>query len=297
MQNIAFDAPAVTIRFVMPGPQLAPFVTTLYHMQIGSVRDGYLEDWLHPEWANLRFRNQTPLEAGIGDSPLCSVPEVVMTGPTSMCTRFRARQGRFWGVGLLPLGWTKFCSANASDHRDRFCDATNDPKLAEIAAVGDGLFRADGDIHAEAEMLQRRLGRLLDRPVAGEDRISKVNAALVDPEVTSVSEFADHTAMTPRTLERLCKRVFGFPPKLLLRRQRFLRSLSRYMLDPSLSWISSLDHGYHDQAHFVRDFHRFMKMSPSAYSRLEHPILMAAMRGRMEAAGEAMQALHRPADA
>lgn len=278
----------------MPEPDLAPYVTTLYHMEVGAIGGGYLEDWLHPEWGNLRFRDASPLEAGIGTSPLEVVPRTVLTGPTSRATRFRVRPGRFWGIGLLPLGWAQFCRRDAADYRDCFCDPHSEGPLARVANVGEGLFSGPPDVLREAAHLQARLRHLIARPVSGEERIAKVNAALLDPEVSSVVEFADHAAISPRTLERLCRRVFGFPPKLLLRRQRFLRSLARYMMDPSMSWLGSLDSGYHDQAHFVRDFHRFMTMSPSAYARMEHPILMAAMRGRMEAAGQAMQVLHEP---
>ena len=45
----------------------------------------------------------------------------------------------------------------------------------------------------------------------------------------------------------------------------------------------------------IRDFKRFMLMSPSEYARLPHPILAAAAHARMAVAGEAMQVLHSPA--
>ena len=66
------------------------------------------------------------------------------------------------------------------------------------------------------------------------------------------------------------------------------------MLDPSLKWLNTLDQQYHDQAHFVRDFKRFMGMSPSAYAKLDKPILMAAAQARMAIAGQAVQGLHDP---
>jgi len=66
------------------------------------------------------------------------------------------------------------------------------------------------------------------------------------------------------------------------------------MLDPTMKWLNTLDCQYHDQAHFVRDFKRFMCMSPSTYSKLEKPLLVAAARARMEIAGETVQGLHDP---
>jgi hypothetical protein len=73
-----------------------------------------------------------------------------------------------------------------------------------------------------------------------------------------------------------------------------MRSLAQYMLDPSLRWIGAIDAHYHDQAQFVRDFHRFMGMSPSEYAARPHPILDAVMHARAAAAGAAVQALHPP---
>jgi hypothetical protein len=79
-----------------------------------------------------------------------------------------------------------------------------------------------------------------------------------------------------------------------MRCQRFLRSLARFMLDPSLNWLEALDCHHHDQSNFVSDFKRLMRVSPSAYAKRDKPLLTAAMRARMEVAGAAVQALHKP---
>ena len=131
-------------------------------------------------------------------------------------------------------------------------------------------------------------------PSDEEARIRAAHAALINDDTTSVADLAGQLGMSARSLERLSLRAFGFSPKLLLRRQRFLRSLAQFMLDPSLKWIRTLDYQYVDQAHFVRDFQRFMGMSPSRYGALEHPVLRAAAQARTAAAGQAVQALHRP---
>jgi methylphosphotriester-DNA--protein-cysteine methyltransferase len=121
-----------------------------------------------------------------------------------------------------------------------------------------------------------------------------LHRALLDQEVGSVSQIADHLGVTLLQLERLSKRVFGFSPKLLIRRQRFLRTLALLMRQPSAKWADILDPQYHDQAHFNRDFQRFFGMAPKQYLALDKPIVLAAALARMEALGDPLQGLHKP---
>jgi methylphosphotriester-DNA--protein-cysteine methyltransferase len=110
----------------------------------------------------------------------------------------------------------------------------------------------------------------------------------------TVTELVEQVGTSQRTVERLCHRHFGFSPKLLLRRQRFMRSLAQFMLDPSLKWIGAMDSSYHDQAQFVRDFHEFMSMTPREYAAMPHPILDKFMHERARIHGAAVQTLDRP---
>ena len=73
-----------------------------------------------------------------------------------------------------------------------------------------------------------------------------------------------------------------------------MRSLTQFMLDPSLKWIGALDGSYHDQAQFVRDFHEFMGMAPRGYAHRPHPILETFMHERARVRGAAVQTLDRP---
>ena len=295
MTSVGVGQPSVQLRFFMPSAALAPYVTTFYHMEIDQAGDVPLVDYLHPEWANIRISEGADLQAGIGQEALQSVPRFVATGPTSLTTKFSIREGSFWGIGLLPLGWLQFVGAPAHNYADRFCDADKDPFFSTLKPLGDTLFAAGSDLAAQAQLIEDHLVGLLKEPSEEAEAVTRVHGALVDTNLSVVSELVEASGMQIRTLERFSKRIFGFPPKLLLRRQRFLRSLSQFMLDPSLSWLKTLDYQYHDQAHFVRDFRRFMTMPPNKYRQMDHPILMAAVRGRMAAAGEAVQALHDPA--
>ncbi|MDE2562053.1 MAG: AraC family transcriptional regulator [Sphingomonadales bacterium] len=284
----------VRVRFHQPSPALRPYFTTFYLTEI-EVPDGQrVVDWLHPEWANLRcFRGDLPLSEIQGEPPLQDVSAIV-TGPTSSTLRFTIGTSRIWGIGFLPLGWSAFIGRQANQYADRLFDAGCAPDFAPLSPLIDSLFDGEPDEMAELQRIEAYFLKRRDPDLPDRARIIACHAALVDPDVSTVAEFAEATGIAAHTLERLCRRHFGFPPSLLLRRQRFMRSLAHYMLDPSLKWIGAIDGHYHDQAQFVRDFHRFMGMSPSEYAAAPHPILNAVMRARQEFVGSAVQALHVP---
>ncbi len=300
---------AITVRFALPSAELRPYVTTYYYTQaVASPAEPILEDYLHPEWPNLRFMDPDWASTAIGDAPVQMSPAFSATGPTSRANRFQIRSGRSWGIGLMPLGWAALVDAPAHEYADRTVDGRGDTAFAAFRPLADALSRAlaasNGDFAEELAIIEDHMEALATEldgerevtPPGSARAIAAINAALVDPELATVSELADQVGMNIRSLERLSKRAFGFTPKLLLRRQRFLRSLAQFMLDPSLKWLSTLDYQYHDQAHFVRDFKRFMGMAPSAYAKLDKPLLMAAAQARMAIAGEAVQGLHDPAE-
>ncbi len=287
---------AVSVRFFMPSPQVAPYISTYYLTDFAVPEGSEVEDWLHPEWANLRIWDKAASRIGIGGEALSTAPRIIATGPTSLTGHFVAGRARAWGVGILPQGWARFVDAPANRYADRFCDGQADPAFARFAPLFEGVFKAVADPAAEAARMDAFFCDLIERcpPHEDEVRIRAAHAALVDDQVTTVADLSDRLGISSRSLERLSLRAFGFSPKLLLRRQRFLRSLAQFMLDPSLTWIKTLDWHYVDQAHFVRDFRRFMSMSPSSYAALDHPVLRSAARARAVAAGAAVQALHRP---
>jgi AraC-like DNA-binding protein len=292
-QNLA---DAVTVRFFMPSPAVAPYISTYYLTDFAVAEGEQVEDWLHPEWANLRIWDRDASQVAVGAGPLCPAPQMIATGPTSLTGHFIAGRARVWGIGILPQGWARLVDASAAQFSDRVCDGRSEPAFAQFAPLFGQVFGAAPDPAAEAARIDAYFCELLGRrpPHDDEPKIRAAHAALMDDNIASVGDLSERLGISPRSLERLSLRAFGFSPKLLLRRQRFLRSLAQFMLDPSLTWIKTLDWHYVDQAHFVRDFRRFMTMSPSAYAAHDHPVLRSAARARSVAMGAAVQALHRP---
>ena len=167
-------------------------------------------------------------------------------------------------------------------------------RFAHFAPLADLLCDPESDIETQYDALVAALAKAM-RPSRDEPRIARVHAALVNGDHASVHELASACAMSIRTLERVCTRYFGFSPKLLMRRQRFMRSLATFMLQRGgRPWTEAMDAHYHDQAQFTREFRDFMTMNPSEYAALDHPILTSFMEARAKAWGSAAQTLDSP---
>ncbi|MFM6930632.1 MAG: helix-turn-helix domain-containing protein [Novosphingobium sp.] len=272
------------------------YFTTFYCVEFACDDVGERFDYLHPEWANLRIVDTSELWAENRAGTRIGRTGFFFTGPSSHAVRFEFDGPfRMWGIGVLPLGWAKFFRADAALWADVLVDGHGDDRLAEFSDLARRLFHGAADREAELERINAFFLERQHLPVTDEARILAIHTALIDPEIDNVSALVERAGVSQRTLERVCQRAFGFSPKLLLRRQRFLRSLAKYVLDPSLRWIGALDSQYHDQAQFVRDFKQFMGMSPRQYGLLDKPILTAVMRERARFAGKAVQGLDTPA--
>ena len=275
----------ITVHFFQPSPALRGYFTAFYLTEIDAAPGVMVDDYLHPEWAAMRFTEGPPPLASVGPGPLVAQWPFVANGPTSKAIHFGCLKSRIWGLGLQPAGWAKFIPDAAAMLANVTVDGTRHPAFARFAPLLAQIFDGRHDPAAEAARIDAHLLTMVDLTVPGEEAIAAVHLAILDSEVATVAALVERTGLALHSLERLTRRYFGFSPQLLLRRQRFLRSLAQYMLDPSLNWIGAIDGQYHDQAQFVRDFKAFMGLTPRQYAALPHPILHPIMRQRMTDAG------------
>ncbi|QKG71020.1 helix-turn-helix domain-containing protein [Erythrobacter mangrovi] len=292
LATVEYASNELRLRLVGPPPDLAPYLSGYYRTEV--MPGALVEDWLPPEEANLRTGQAEEYVAAIGTDQLAVVPPAVISGPTDRVTHLRLGGGKFWGIGLTPAGWARFIGLPASDFANRFDDIARHPRLQSLRDMLDTLRGNGDDTDASVALINRTFRDLLDRRSPNEAAIHAVHHAIGTEGNVPVAQIACMAGMNARTFERFCGRHFGFPPARLLRRQRFLRSLGKYMLDPAMRWINSLDGHYHDQAHFIREFRSIMQMTPTEYAERSHPITGAAVQVISAAAGVAMQALHMP---
>lgn len=260
------------MRFFDLPRELAPLVSLAYHVEVRLDQGAEpVSDYLLPEWANLRFITGTPPQLRSLDGLASFRSPFVAGGPTTQPVHFTLGDCRFWGVGLLPLGWATFMDRPARTMANVVTDGREHPAFAGFAGLAEQLTGSDLSPDDGAAALFAWLEERIV-PVRQGARIQAVQEALADPSVLRVSDLAQATGLQLRTLERLCADTFGFSPGTMLRRQRVVRSLLAFGANPGVRWATLIDRQYHDQSHFVRDFQAFMGMTPGEYARLPHPI-------------------------
>ena len=282
----------IAVQFALPAPELRRFISG-YHCYALTFPAGHLHDDLfYPAWANIRFyAATTDWRITIGDASFDPVPRAALFGPTSRSSASRSGSGLLIGAGLTPLGWSRFVRADAAGFADRIVPLGD--AMPHADAIADAVLGAGTMEKAAAAMDAWFLARL--GPATKRDaRIEAMHRLLAEAPPISVNQAAAELGLHPRAFLRLAMAAFGFRPKLLLRRARFVRTLTRLEEGAHANWLDVLDLGYHDQSHFIRDSHEFLGMAPGDFLRLPRPINAASTRLRRAMLGAPAQALHRP---
>ena len=260
---------------------LERYVTGYHHFTVPVLADGRLNDAFFPSVATIRvaLRGSPPWSLRIGSRTYDPMPVVTLTGPTSYAGYLTCSGGSLVGVGLLPFGWAQLFGGDVSRFSNRVVPLGDIDPGAEMlrAALDDG----EDVQQAFDHWLEARLQR---RPPADE-RIHALCTMLLDPATTRIETVAEALDMTPRALAALTRFNFGFTPKLLLRRTRFLRALSALLTSPQAGPSVLEEAGYWDRSHFLRDSHLFLGCSVREFSRRRGPLNQLAIKARTEVLG------------
>jgi AraC-like DNA-binding protein len=266
-------------------------VTTYYLVKVEG--PGAVRDQIFPEWPNFRMILSGQWTADFPDEPTRPVPVDGVTGALERAVWVEGTAGLMVGVGLMPQGWPRFTDLPADEFTNRMRPMADvlgpaAPALhARLAAAA-----PQGDAALFAVLDEELPGLLREAPQAGP--VATAHRALQDPEVQTVPDWAEAMSLSPRQLERFCRRYLGLSPKRLLRRQRLLRTLASMREAPHGAWTQFLDDRYADQAHFIHEFNYYMGMTPRAYLARTQPFMAEAWRRRKELLGSPVQVLQPP---
>lgn len=271
---------SVQIRFFEPPVRLRRYFNAFYLNEVSLPPGETFTDFLMPSWGLVGFNNSASHEIVFPSGDSFSGFNFAITGPFTRAARLTVGSTRNWGLGLLPMGWVKFIGAPAKRFANRSVDGHSDPAFSVFQSLASKIFGSEPDSDGEfGKIADHFLNQPdLDEVTQEESRIAGIYEALQDASLEKVSDLAERANLNVRTLERACNRAFGFPPKSLLRRQRFLRSMEYRRREPNAPWTDAMDDGYHDQSQFVREFRQFMGMSPSEYALLERPLVDPLMK-------------------
>ena len=284
--------PHTALRYEIPRPALVRFVAD-YHVLDSEISPGHgPSEWMLPNSPAVRFilaDHSMALTLGASDPE--TLPRAALYGITSRAANMlHGGGGVTVGFNLTAVGFARLFGANATVLRDRVVPLDHLLPPEWVEAVLDQL-RASDRGPAVKGILDRALPPLFAEPHPLEGDIQRIADMLLRPGVVNLADEAAVIGMSQRKLERLSSRFFGFPPKLLLRRARFLRSIVALKLAGPPFDMSAIDPGYHDQPHFIRDAHRFVGMAPTRFLRIATPYLDSVLRARAIVHGAAIAAL------
>ncbi|MCY1016102.1 DUF6597 domain-containing transcriptional factor [Pyxidicoccus sp. MSG2] len=89
--------------------------------------------------------------------------------------------------------------------------------------------------------------------------------AFEEPDLTSVAEVNRRTGLSPKRLLALFREEVGLSPKTFWRVRRFRAALRDLDLGSLRGAALAAEHGYCDQAHFLREFRSLAGSSPREY--------------------------------
>lgn len=244
-----------------------------------------------PNWPVIRFvfadHPITVEGTGIYWSPLL---EAGFYGTTSRALRHTSYGGVTIGVSLTPAGLARLLDIDVSQYRDRMVPLDRLLAPADCAALVAEL-RASDRGPAVKPILDRFFLAYMARPHRAERDIARLTELLLDERFRTAGDIARELGMERHTLRRLSLRRFGFPPKLLMRRTRFLRSLIALKETGATKGYHAIDAAYTDTSHFLRDSERFLGMTARRFLKLETPFLDCVLRARKLVLGAATPAL------
>jgi len=267
-----------SMRYYSPAPALRSLLSSYYVIEFGA---GAITDVMRAELANVRFLIEGSSELTWPDGrvrkgvtglfgPRCAPLGMVCEGP-----------GKVFGAGIMPLGWSALFGLDADELADdmlpldevvgplgtrTLCRMRNSADDAGLVAAADDFFLR---LAGGRDLANDWFGRLVDD-------------WLVGGSTTGVDGLVERADLSARQVERLCRRYYGAPPKLLMRKYRALRAAVGFSLDPEASWLDVAGDDFYDQSHFIREFKTFVGMTPTQFAANGAAVMSHSIRLRRQ---------------
>lgn len=289
----AFDMPAGTaLRYERPTAILQALLPSYAVLDSDLAVWKGPDSWALPGWPQIWIvLTEGKISVSVRKRRAEELGAAMVFGGSSCAMPMTAHGGASVVIDISPLGWARLFNASAKSTRDQIMPL--DQLLAhgwanELIAL---LHNSNQGTEVKG-ILDDFFIRHLPSPGPDEENVARIHAAIGDETLASMEEMADHLAMDPRALRRFGTKYFGYPPIVLKRRTRFLRTLTTMMLAPDLPQFSQPS-GYYDATHFIRDGNHFLGITPRRFMAMPMPYLRAALRARTIVIGQPLPLLDR----
>ena len=269
-----------------PSERLAPYVARHYVFNVEAPDQFELIDHLLSETAFVRLLLRGDWAAEVVKGIWSNVGKAVFFGPNSRPLKVRVRGGFcVVGIAFCPAGWRALSDIPADAFTDRMVPLSDmlgrraETLLDDVSAVSDDSAAGDARIVAAIErvvtdLLETRGWPRADEAMQRFERLARNNSTAM------VRDVAAQLGMSERQLERRCRPSFGLSPKGVLRRSRFLDMAA------AMRGLSSSDEReqaalrYYDQPQLIREFRRYITMTPGQFQKTPTPLLTAGLELR-----------------
>lgn len=279
----ALGGVAYKVDFGVVDAELAPYLTGVksYHVRLPA---GVHNEFFFPAWSAIRIQTYgEKWSIKLGDCEYDPVPPEAIFGPTSVTGFARVSTGQVVEINLLPRGWARLTSLSAHSLANRGADLSS--ILPQLSGKLRERLLSAGSFEEEARVFQDVLKDAIMAARPEPREIAQSQDLLLDPAIQTVESAVEALAIPHWRFARISKRYFGFTPKLLMRRARFMRTILQIRGSGTTDWASVVDEAYVDQSHFIRDCHDFLGMTPGQFTARFHPIAQAAFDAREKQMG------------
>ncbi|WP_181444167.1 helix-turn-helix domain-containing protein [Pseudoxanthomonas sp. z9] len=188
---------------------------------------------------------------------------------TGRYTRWLSGNSYAFGIKFRPGGFQPFLRADVSTLTNRSLPVAS--ILGEAGHAWVDAIRAAVDFQARVALAEQFLAER--RPTA-DPKVAQAAACIAriaaDPAIISVEQLVAQGEPGKRALQRLFKHYVGVGPKWIINRYRLHEAVARIQAGVAVDWAQlALELGYFDQAHFIRDFHTLIGMTPGDFARRE----------------------------
>lgn len=258
----------IMMDFRQPPAGMAEWASFFYHFRQDDPR---FETVDRADFAQFRFVLRGCGRYRFIDGVQQAMPDIYVQGPTTGVVTISGEGATDCvGVGLMPAGWAALVPMDASAASNRLFDARD--LFGDDVVTAQAALRATDDFDTRVAIFVALIERLAAaRRPNYHGFVVAVNDWLAAAPLPDVAELVERTGLSRSQIERKCRRYFGAPPKLLMRKYRVLRAaVAMTHRDANLDDL--LAEGFYDQSHLIREMKQFTGMTPAAFGK--HPTVL-----------------------